>query len=75
MMSLDPIESELLVAGTVERVRDYYLEHARRGVANYFMLMLPFADLTHEEATRTLEGFIDSVIPAVREAETAAASA
>jgi len=75
MMSLDPIESELLVAGTVDRVRDYYVEHAARGVANYFMLMLPFADMTAEEADRTLEGFIDSVIPAVREAEIAAASA
>jgi hypothetical protein len=39
------------------------------------MLMLPFADMTDEEANRTLEGFIDSVIPAVREAEKAAASA
>ena len=29
MMSLDPIESQLVVAGTAERVRDYYVEHAR----------------------------------------------
>ena len=71
MMSRDPIESDLLIAGSVERVRDYYVEQARRGIANYFMLMLPFGDMSDEEASRTLEGFIDEVIPAVREVEVA----
>ena len=47
----------------------------RRGIANYFMLMLPFGDMSDEEASRTLEGFIDEVIPAVREVEVAAPSA
>lgn len=75
MMLRDPIETELLIAGSVERVRDYYVEHARSGLANYFILMLPFGDMTGEETWRTLEGFIGEVIPAVREVETATARA
>ena len=73
MMSRDPMEAELVVAGSVDRVREYYVEQARRGVTNYFILMLPFGDMTHEEESRTLEAFITDVIPAVREVETAAA--
>jgi alkanesulfonate monooxygenase SsuD/methylene tetrahydromethanopterin reductase-like flavin-dependent oxidoreductase (luciferase family) len=75
MMSRDPIESELLIAGSVERVRDYYVEQAHRGIANYFMLMLPFGDMTNEESATTLEGFISEIIPAVREVEAAATRA
>ena len=75
MMTRDPIESELLIVGPVERVRDYYVEQARRGIANYFILMLPFGDMTSEEARKTLDGFIAEVIPAVREVEIATASA
>ena len=75
MMGADPIESELLITGTVERVRDYYVEQARRGIANYFILMIPFGDMTLEEVTHTLEAFIGEVIPAVREVETLAAQA
>ena len=75
MMSRDPIDSELIIAGSLERVRDYYVEQARRGIANYFILMLPFGDMTSEEAGRTLDGFIAEVVPAVREVQTAAASA
>ena len=75
MMTRDPLESELVIAGSVEQVRDYYVEHARRGVANYFILMLPFGDMTGEEARRTLEGFVAEVMPAVRETQTAATSA
>jgi alkanesulfonate monooxygenase SsuD/methylene tetrahydromethanopterin reductase-like flavin-dependent oxidoreductase (luciferase family) len=74
MMTRDPIESELLIAGSAERVRDYFVEHARRGVANYFILMLPFGDMTKNEATLTLDRFISAVIPAVREAERTVAS-
>ena len=73
MMSRDPIDSELIIAGSLERVRDYYVEQARRGIANYFILMLPFGDMTSEEAGRTLDGFIADVVPAVREVQTAAA--
>jgi alkanesulfonate monooxygenase SsuD/methylene tetrahydromethanopterin reductase-like flavin-dependent oxidoreductase (luciferase family) len=75
MMTRDPMDSELIIAGSVERVRDYYVEQARRGIANYFILMLPFGDMTGEEAWKTLEGFISEVIPAVREVQTSAVSA
>jgi alkanesulfonate monooxygenase SsuD/methylene tetrahydromethanopterin reductase-like flavin-dependent oxidoreductase (luciferase family) len=75
MMSRDPIDSELLVAGSLERVRDYYVEQARRGVANYFILMLPYGEMSSEESRTTLEGFIAEVIPAVREVEATATAA
>ena len=75
MMSRDPLDSELIVAGSAERVRDYYVEQARRGIANYFILMLPFGDMSQEETRTTLDGFISEVIPAVREVQTATASA
>jgi alkanesulfonate monooxygenase SsuD/methylene tetrahydromethanopterin reductase-like flavin-dependent oxidoreductase (luciferase family) len=75
MMSRDPIDSELIIAGSLERVRDYYVAQARRGIANYFILMLPFGDMTSEEAGKTLDSFIAEVVPAVRDAQTAAASA
>ncbi len=75
MMTADPIEQELVICGTAERVRDYYVEQAQNGIANYFILMLPFGDMTAAEVDRTLETFVDLVIPAVREVETAAARA
>jgi len=68
-LRLDPLETELVVAGSVETVRNYYVEAARRGLANYFVLMLPIGDMTEEETSRTLEAFITDVIPAVREVE------
>jgi len=73
MMNADPIEQELVICGTVEKVRDYFVDHARRGVANYFILMLPYGDMTADEVDTTLDAFIADVIPAVREVETAAA--
>jgi hypothetical protein len=75
MMALDPIDDQLVVTGTAERVRDYYVEQARRGIANYFILMIPFGDMTYEEVTYTLEAFIAEVIPAVREVAAGAALA
>ncbi len=74
MMTRDPMESELVIVGSPERVRDYYVEQARRGIANYFILMLPFGDMTNDEARKTLDSFIAEVIPAVREVETAITS-
>jgi alkanesulfonate monooxygenase SsuD/methylene tetrahydromethanopterin reductase-like flavin-dependent oxidoreductase (luciferase family) len=71
MMTQDPIQSELLIAGSPERVREYFIKQARSGVANYFALMLPFGDMTSEEARKTLDSFIAEVIPAVRGVESA----
>ena len=73
MLSGDPIEKGLLFAGSVDRVRDYYVEQAQRGTTNYFILMIPFGDMTSDELDYTLDAFIAEVIPAVREVETAIA--
>ena len=71
-LAVDPLEAGVLVTGTVERVRDYYVEQARRGTVNYFILSIPFGDMTREERDHTLEAFIAEVMPAIREVETAA---
>ena len=73
MLTGDPFEKGLIFAGSVERVRDYYVEQALRGVANYFIIMTPIGDMTSEELDYTLDAFSAEVIPAVREVETAAA--
>jgi alkanesulfonate monooxygenase SsuD/methylene tetrahydromethanopterin reductase-like flavin-dependent oxidoreductase (luciferase family) len=72
LLAADPLEKEMLVTGTAERVRDYYVEQARRGTANYFILSIPFGDMTKEECAHTLEAFIGEVMPAIREVDTAA---
>ena len=64
-----------VVAGTVDTVRDYYVEQARKGLANYFMVMLPFGRMTAEQTETTLAAFIDEIIPAVREVEMSLVSA
>ncbi len=50
MLLADPFEKQMLVAGSVETVRDYYVDQAQRGIANYFILMIPFGDMTPERA-------------------------
>jgi alkanesulfonate monooxygenase SsuD/methylene tetrahydromethanopterin reductase-like flavin-dependent oxidoreductase (luciferase family) len=71
MLLGDPIEKGMLVTGGVEKVRDYYVECAQRGTANYYMLMIPFGDMSFDEASYTLEAFASEVMPAVREASSA----
>jgi hypothetical protein len=39
---------------------------------NYFILSIPFGDMTREERDYTLEAFIAEVMPAIREADPAA---
>ena len=74
-LTRDPIEASLIVTGTVATVRDFYVEQARRGLANYFMMMLPFGSMTSEQADIVLSAFIDEIIPAVREVEASLAGA
>jgi alkanesulfonate monooxygenase SsuD/methylene tetrahydromethanopterin reductase-like flavin-dependent oxidoreductase (luciferase family) len=69
MLALEPLESQVVVAGSPDTVRKYYVEQAQRGVANYFILMTPFGDMSPAEASYTLDAVIDEVIPAVREIE------
>jgi alkanesulfonate monooxygenase SsuD/methylene tetrahydromethanopterin reductase-like flavin-dependent oxidoreductase (luciferase family) len=71
----DAIVSGNVVAGTVETVRDYYVEQARKGYANYFIVMVPFGRMTPEQTERTMAAFIDVIIPAVREVEKTLVSA
>ena len=73
-VAADPLVSGHLVAGSPATVRDYYVKQARRGLANYMMLMTPFGDMTNDETIYMLDAFIEEVIPAVREVETAAAN-
>lgn len=74
MLLGDPIEKGMLVVGSVEKVRDYYVDCARRGTTNYYMLMIPFGDMSFAEASYTLEAFASEVMPAVREVSAAVAA-
>ena len=74
MLLGDPIEKGMLITGNVEKVRDYYVECARRGTANYYMLMIPFGDMSFDEVSYTLEAFATEVMPAVREASSTVAA-
>jgi alkanesulfonate monooxygenase SsuD/methylene tetrahydromethanopterin reductase-like flavin-dependent oxidoreductase (luciferase family) len=56
----------VLICGTAETVRDHYVRYAAEGNANYIVINVPFGDMTHAEAERTLDAFIGEVMPAVR---------
>jgi alkanesulfonate monooxygenase SsuD/methylene tetrahydromethanopterin reductase-like flavin-dependent oxidoreductase (luciferase family) len=58
----------VLVCGTAETVRDHYVRYAAEGAVNYIVINVPFGDMTHAEAERTLDAFVADVMPAVREA-------
>jgi alkanesulfonate monooxygenase SsuD/methylene tetrahydromethanopterin reductase-like flavin-dependent oxidoreductase (luciferase family) len=55
-----------LVVGSPDTVRDYFKEYVSEGVIDYLMVGLPYGDMTHEEAMRSLRLFIDDVMPALR---------
>ena len=55
-----------LVVGSPDTVRDYFREYAKEGNVDYLVVGLPFGDMTHDEAMRSLQLFIGEVIPAVR---------
>jgi alkanesulfonate monooxygenase SsuD/methylene tetrahydromethanopterin reductase-like flavin-dependent oxidoreductase (luciferase family) len=56
----------VLLCGTAKTVRDHYVRYAAEGNANYIVINVPFGDMTHAEAERTLDAFIAEVMPAVR---------
>jgi alkanesulfonate monooxygenase SsuD/methylene tetrahydromethanopterin reductase-like flavin-dependent oxidoreductase (luciferase family) len=58
----------VLLCGTAETVREHYVRYAAEGNANYVVINVPFGDMTHAEAERTLDAFIGEVMPAVRAA-------
>jgi len=72
-LDLASAEAEMFVHGTPESVRDYYVEYASEGNTNYIVIKVPWGDMTIEEGERTLDLFIDEVLPAVRAATEPAA--
>jgi alkanesulfonate monooxygenase SsuD/methylene tetrahydromethanopterin reductase-like flavin-dependent oxidoreductase (luciferase family) len=59
-------EGHRFISGSPETVRDYYLEYIGEGNVNYVVVNLPYGDMTIDEARRTLDLFVDEVMPAVR---------
>ncbi len=55
-----------LVVGSPDTVREYFTQYAAEGNVDYLVTALPFGDMTHEEAMRSLRLFIDEVMPGVR---------
>ena len=51
-----------VMAGTPDAVRDYIEEYINTG-ANYFVCSFQWGSLTHEQAMRSLELFVDEVMP------------
>jgi hypothetical protein len=60
MLAMDRSRRRWLSRG-VETIRDHH-EQAQRGIANYFVLMTPFGDMTYDEASFTIDAVIDEVI-------------
>ena len=52
-------------SGTASQVRDHLVETYADGRTDYLVLQLPTGDMTFDEAKRTLEVFIDEVMPAL----------
>jgi hypothetical protein len=49
-------------------VREHFVRYAAEGNVNYLVINVPFGDMTHAEAERTLDAFVSEVMPAVRAA-------
>ncbi len=56
----------LALAGSPETIRDYFLEYAAEGNANYFIVGFCFGDMTMAETARSLGLFLDEVVPALK---------
>jgi alkanesulfonate monooxygenase SsuD/methylene tetrahydromethanopterin reductase-like flavin-dependent oxidoreductase (luciferase family) len=58
----------VLVCGSARTVREHFARYAAEGNVDYLVINVPFGDMTHDEAERTLEAFVDHVMPAARSA-------
>ena len=58
----------VLVCGTAATVREHFVRYAAEGTVDYLVINVPFGDMTHDEAERTLDAFVEEVVPAVRAA-------
>jgi alkanesulfonate monooxygenase SsuD/methylene tetrahydromethanopterin reductase-like flavin-dependent oxidoreductase (luciferase family) len=54
------------LAGSPETIRDYFLDVAADGADHYFITGLAFGDLTPEESDRSIELFLNEVVPPVK---------
>jgi alkanesulfonate monooxygenase SsuD/methylene tetrahydromethanopterin reductase-like flavin-dependent oxidoreductase (luciferase family) len=61
-------EGHKVVAGSPDTVREYFEQYVSEGAVNYIIVNMPFGDMTMDEANRSLDLFIDEVMPAVRAA-------
>ena len=62
------VEWERFIAGSPQTVRDHLTRYAEKSTCNYFVGSFQWGDLTHEEASRSLELFVSEVMPYVAEA-------
>ena len=58
----------MLVCGTAGTVREHFVRYAAEGTIDYLVVNVPFGDMTRDEAQRTLDAFVEEVMPAVRAA-------
>jgi hypothetical protein len=49
-------------------VREHFVRYAAEGTIDYLVVNVPFGDMTRDEAQRTLDAFVEEVMPGVRAA-------
>jgi alkanesulfonate monooxygenase SsuD/methylene tetrahydromethanopterin reductase-like flavin-dependent oxidoreductase (luciferase family) len=59
------LAAQAVMPGTPAMLRDFMQQYAAESGANYFVACLQWGDLTHEEATRSVELSASEVMPAV----------
>jgi len=59
------------LVGSAETVHDRPIQQVRQAPVNYFEATLAFGDLTAEQTKANLTAFVETVMPAVREAAAA----
>src|SRR5262249_52780068 len=62
------VQREALLAGSPETVRNYLKRYRDETDANYFVAVMRWGDLTHDESTECLRLFASEVMPALNEA-------
>ena len=48
--------------------RRHFVRYAAEGTIDHLVVNVPFGDMVRDEARRTLDGFVEEVMPAVRAA-------
>ncbi len=61
----EALASEGVLVGSPETVRDYIVHYAAESTCNYFVSSFQWGDLTHVEASRSLEFFVREVMPSI----------